>query len=320
MNRTYQITRKLIGLDISEDEREILFSEIVSAEINCSNLFEIVCAIRENTEEVIFPIDSIDTCGTGGSGYNTFNTSTLSALLLSAVSEFPVTKHGGKSASGNCGSADVMESLGVNLRPNIALQIEAFQKTRFAFLFSGHHNKTMASIAPLRKKYGKPTIFNLAGPLCNPCLSKNQIIGTNSIDRAQILAETLALFGDRNCVVTTSDSGLDEITFEPFTFFKVTGSSINPGRIFPNYPKIDLVEIEGGSVEFNKKVFLSVLNGCRSFFSEMVIMNSAYTMFFLSDTDYNKAYKLATECLRQKKVLAMFETYKEISNSKQFAD
>jgi anthranilate phosphoribosyltransferase len=310
MNTLYQKTLRLIDPNISDNEREVLFLEIVESNKTPENLLAIVSVIREKMKPVALPLDSVDTCGTGGSGYQTINTSTLSSLLLAACGYFPVTKHGGRSASGNCGSADIMERVGINILPDEEAQLRAFMETKFAFFFSGHHHKTMASIAGLRKKYGKPTIFNLAGPLCNPCLPQKQIIGTNSVENAELIIETLIMLGNTGSVVLTSDSGLDEITFEPFTFFQINGSQVSKEKIKPNYPPVSMEKIAGGNLEFNRQVFTSVLNGHETIFSEMVIINSAYALFFLLGINYEKAYQLAKEALYHKKALNVFKKYK----------
>ena len=310
MNEIYQKTVGLISPNLSEQEREVLFLEIAESKKTPENLFAVVSAIRGKMRAIALPDNSVDTCGTGGSGYQTINTSTLSSLLLAACGHFRVTKHGGRSASGNCGSADIMERLGVNLMPPEINQIRAFMKTGFAFFFSGHHHRAMASIASLRKKYGKPTIFNLAGPLCNPCSPKKQIIGTNSVENAELIAKTLVMFGSTSCVVFTSDSGLDEITFEPFTFFRINGKYFSKEKMNSLYPPIDLEKIFGGNLEFNRQIFMSVLNGQKSIFSEMVIVNTAYTLFFLTGINYDSAYKMAEENLRNREALDILKKYK----------
>ena len=310
MNEIYQKTVGLISPDLSEQERETLFLEIVESKKTPENLFAVVSAIRGKMRAIALPRDSVDTCGTGGSGYQTINTSTLSSLLLAACGYFHVTKHGGRSASGNCGSADIMERMGINLIPDEETQLRAFKETKFAFFFSGHHHQAMASIAGLRKKYGRPTILNLAGPLCNPGLPKKQIIGTNSVENAEILAKTLIMLGSSNCVVFTSESGLDEITFEPFTFFRISGKYVSKEKMSSTYPPVDLEKTAGGNLEFNRQIFMSVLNGQKTIFSEMVIINAAYALFFLTGMNYDKAYNLAKKALHDRAALDIFKKYK----------
>ncbi len=310
MKNLYQKTIGLISSNTSEQEREQLFLEIVESKKTPDNLFAVVSAIRGKMRPITLPYDSVDTCGTGGSGFQTINTSTLSSLLLAACGHLRITKHGGRSASGNCGSADIMERLGINIMPDEKKQIRAFEETGFAFFFSGHHHQAMASIAGLRKKYGKPTIFNLAGPLCNPCSPTKQIIGTNNVENAEIIAKTLIVLGCKNCVVLTSNSGLDEITFEPFTFFRIKGKYFSKEKMNSNYSPIDLEKISGGNLEFNRQIFTSVLNGQKSIFSEMVIINTAYTLFFLAGIDYDEAYNLAEKTLRDRGALNIFYKYK----------
>lgn len=151
-----------------------------------------------------------DACGTGGDRCHTFNISTAAALLASACG-VPVAKHGNRSATSKCGSADVLEHLGIPMRgPETAAH--ALREDRFAFLFAPAFHPGMARVAKIRRAVGVPTFFNLLGPLANPAGTRRQLIGTYSVAAVRLLARTLALLDAEHALVVHASDGLDEIT------------------------------------------------------------------------------------------------------------
>jgi anthranilate phosphoribosyltransferase len=160
-----------------------------------------------------------DTCGTGGDQRNTFNISTAAGLLAAAAG-VPVAKHGNRSATSKCGSADVLEALGIAMQgPQTAAA--ALRDLHFAFLFAPAFHPGMARVAPIRRALGAEghrTFFNLLGPLANPAGAQRQLIGTWSRSNALLLARTLALLGAEHAMVVHASDGLDEITLTGPTY------------------------------------------------------------------------------------------------------
>ena len=131
---------------------------------------------RDKANKVKTDPNTIDTCGTGGDGQNSLNISTAAAIVLASMG-IKVAKHGNKAVSSNCGSADVLEALKININLNANEVEENIKKFNFAFMFAPNFHKAMKYVGPARKKMGKKTIFNLIGPLSSPAKVKKQIVG-----------------------------------------------------------------------------------------------------------------------------------------------
>jgi anthranilate phosphoribosyltransferase len=153
----------------------------------------------------------VDTCGTGGDGASTFNISTASAIVTAAAGA-RVAKHGNRSVSSSCGSADVLEAAGVNLDLNAVQVAQCVEQIGVGFLFAPKHHSAMKHAIGPRKEMGVRTLFNLLGPLTNPAGAPNQVLGVFSADWVVALAEVLARLGSEHVLVVHADDGLDEIS------------------------------------------------------------------------------------------------------------
>ncbi len=153
----------------------------------------------------------VDTCGTGGDGKGTFNISTGAALVAAAAGA-KVAKHGNRAVTSSCGSADVLEALGVAVALPVEVAAECLRATGFTFLFAPLLNPSLKRVQAVRKSLGFRTIFNLAGPLSNPADARAQVMGVFAADRIPLAAESLALLGVRHALVVHGLDGLDELT------------------------------------------------------------------------------------------------------------
>ena len=153
----------------------------------------------------------VDTCGTGGDGASTFNISTASALVTAAAGA-QVAKHGNRSVSSSCGSADVLEAAGVNLDLDADQVAECVEKIGIGFLFAPKHHSAMKHAIGPRKEMGVRTLFNLLGPLTNPAAAPNQVLGVFSAEWLEPLAQVLGRLGSHHVLVVHADDGLDEIS------------------------------------------------------------------------------------------------------------
>ena len=153
----------------------------------------------------------LDTCGTGGDGSCTFNISTSAALVVAAAG-VPVAKHGNRGITSRSGSADVLAALGVNVQADVA-QVEAcLDELGICFCFAPLLHKAMQHVAPIRKKLGVPTLFNILGPLANPAGAPYQLLGVGRSELRPLLSEALAMLGAERAVVVHGEDGLDEVT------------------------------------------------------------------------------------------------------------
>ena len=167
--------------------------------------------MREKALHVHVSEDVADTCGTGGDGKNTFNISTAAAFVAASCG-IPVAKHGNRAASGSCGSADVLEALGVK----IDLEPEAVEKciteVGMGFMFAPVFHPSMKYAGPVRREIGIPTVFNILGPLTNPAKAQYQLLGVGRLELGQSMADVLALLGINHALVVHGEDGIDELT------------------------------------------------------------------------------------------------------------
>jgi len=191
----------------------------------------------------------VDTCGTGGDGASTFNISTASALVTAAAGA-RVAKHGNRSVSSSCGSADVLEAAGVNLdldADQVALCVE---KIGVGFLFAPKHHSAMKHAIGPRKEMGVRTLFNLLGPLTNPAAAPNQVLGVFSAEWLEPLAQVLAKLGSKHVLVVHADDGLDEISIGSSTRVaelkegKLSCYRVSPGQFGMQNGKIEELAVD----------------------------------------------------------------------------
>lgn len=220
----------------------------------------------------------VDTCGTGGSGTNTFNISTAVAFVVAGAG-LKVAKHGNRSASSQCGSADVLEALGVNLDISPDRVEKCIKETGIGFMYAPlFHGAMKYAIVP-RKEIGIRTIFNLLGPLSNPANAMSQVLGVYDAKLTGVIARVLKNLGCRRALVVSGMDTLDEITITGKT--KVT--ELNKGRLKTYFvspekfgmKRSKLRTIKGGSAKENAKILFSILEGKRGPRRNVVLLNAA---------------------------------------------
>ncbi len=219
-----------------------------------------------------------DSCGTGGDNSRTFNISTTSALVAAAAG-LTMAKHGNRAASSTCGSADVLEALGVNidLGPNEVAR--CLTEVGFGFLFAPNFHPAMKYAGPIRKEIGIKTVFNILGPLTNPARAKHQLIGVHDPNLGPIIAEVLALMGTVHSVVVHGEDGLDEISIGTTTqIWEVDSSGVNHYSISPALLGIapaDKSQLMAETVSDNVNLLLKVLEGEKGPHRDIVLLNTA---------------------------------------------
>lgn len=231
--------------------------------VTVEELVGMVTAMREHAQTIaISGDDAIDTCGTGGSGLDTFNVSTVSAFILAAAGHL-VIKHGNRSASGKCGGADLLESLGVNLAMTAEQTKACAEDSGFGFVFARSYHPAMAHVAPIRSALKVKTVFNILGPLSNPAGAKRQVIGVYDPSKMQPMAEVLRELGSENVLIVHGKDGMDEITLSDQTLaVHLNRGDITPFTISPedfDLPRYPLAELLGGDVAANTEDALAIL-------------------------------------------------------------
>ncbi len=285
-------------VDLAESEMRSAFNEIMSGEAAAKDIELFLTALRDKGETVLeitaaakvmreksvridAGTDIVDTCGTGGTGINTFNISTATAFVASGCG-VRIAKHGNRSASGHCGSADVLEALGVKIDISPETVSKCIGKVGIGFLFAPSFHKAMKHAAAPRKAIGGRTIFNILGPLSNPALARYQVIGVYDAKLTETIAEVLRNLGTKRAFVAHGEDSLDEITITAST--KIT--ELNDGKIKTYHvspedfgvKKAMLEDIRGYDARRNADILLSVLKGEKSARREIVLMNASVVL------------------------------------------
>ena len=220
----------------------------------------------------------VDTCGTGGDTSGTFNISTATALTIAGAG-VRVAKHGNRSISSKCGSADVMEALGVRIDLAPARIVACLQETGIAFLYAPAMHSAMKYVQPARRELRLRTVFNLLGPLTNPAGASAQVVGVYSAELVEKLAEALSEIGVRRALVVHGRDGLDEITISTASkIAEVRNGQVHVYEVTPEdfgLKRASLQEIMGGDAAQNAAIIRAILDGERSPRRDVVLLNAA---------------------------------------------
>jgi len=219
----------------------------------------------------------LDTCGTGGDGAGTFNISTVAALVVAACG-VTVAKHGNRSAGGRCGSADLLEGLGVRLEVRTSTVERSLREAGIGFLFAPGLHQAMRHAAPVRRELGLRTVFNLLGPLTNPAGARHQLLGVYDPQRVETLARVLKELGSERALVVHGD-GLDEIALHGRTrAAELHRGEVRLREIAPEdagLGRARLQDLKGGDVARNVGIARGILGGDRGPCRDVVLLNAA---------------------------------------------
>ena len=224
----------------------------------------------------------VDTCGTGGDGIQTFNVSTVSAFVAAAAGA-KVAKHGGRSVSSTCGSADVLEALGINVNKTADEVAASVNEIGIGFMFAPNHHSAMKYAAPVRKALGVRTIFNLLGPLTNPASAKRQVMGVFDQVLTGKLAKVLQKLGSEHVLVVHGTDGMDEISFTGDTYIaelkdgKVTEYTVNPEQFGLSAHQLKDIQIQNAAE--SKAMIMDVLTGKKGAARDIVLMNAGAAIY-----------------------------------------
>lgn len=231
----------------------------------------------------------VDTCGTGGDTSGTFNISTATAFVVAGAG-VRVAKHGNRSITSKCGSADVMEALGVNINlppPQIAA---CLKEVGIAFLFAPAMHSAMKHVQTARRELHLRTVFNLLGPLTNPARATCQVVGVYSADLVEKLAEALSMLGLRRALVVHGSDGLDEITITAATrIAEVRDGQVRSYEVTPEefgLQRATLDDIAGGDAALNAVLIREVLTGKKSPRRDIVLLNAAAALVAAGRADH----------------------------------
>lgn len=260
----------------------------------------------------------LDTCGTGGDKKNTFNISTLTALVVAGAGCI-LAKHGNRSVSSKCGSADILEALGVNINIDDKRIGECLDKVGIAFLFAQKLHPAMKNVAPIRKELGVETIFNILGPLTNPASATHQMMGVYSTELVEPMASVLRNLGLKKALVVHGADGLDEITIADKTFIsEYNGKDIISYDITPEelgFERATMKDLEGGDVKTNARIIEDILAGKAGPKRDIVLMNAAYAIYTAERAkSINEALILAQKSIDEGKAARKLDELRTFTN------
>ena len=266
-----------------------------------------VYVLRDKATKVKVPENTIDTCGTGGDGKNTLNISTGAALLLSSFGT-RVAKHGNKSVSSKCGSADVLEKLNININLGAKDVETSINNNNFGFMFAPGYHSAMKYVGPVRKKIGKRTIFNLIGPLSSPAKVKRQVVGVFDNKLLKVFAEALKNLNLKKALIVNSQDGLDEISPYANTNIvelsdgKITESVLNPKDLGIKAGNFN--NIVGKDPEYNSEKMKEIFQGKDNDFSIAVCLNAAAGLLVAEkSSSFKEGYEELRKHILSKKVI-----------------
>jgi anthranilate phosphoribosyltransferase len=273
--------------------------------------------MREKSLKVNVAGPLLDTCGTGGDGKNTFNVSTAAAFVAAGAG-LKVAKHGNRAASGSCGSADVLEALGVKIDlPPEGVQ-RCIEEVGVGFMFAPVFHPAMRHAAPVRRELGIPTVFNVLGPLTNPAGAQSQLLGVANGQLGEKMAEVLKLLGIHHALVVHGEDGLDELTLSG----KTSGWEVLDGVIHSWILPVDqtglsratVEDIKGGTKEDNAATMRRIFQGEKGPVRDVVLLNSGAALVVGDRADtVRQGVEMAVEVVDSGEALRKLDALIELS-------
>lgn len=244
-------------------------------------------AMRARMIRVSAPEGAIDVCGTGGDGHHSLNVSTAVSIVVAAAG-VPVAKHGNRAASSRSGAADTLEALGLDLTRAAARAEESLAELGIAFLFAADHHPALRALAPLRRRMGRRTIFNLLGPLANPAGVRVQMIGIARPELVPVYAEAMAMLDYDEAAVICGLEGLDELSPAGPSAVASIGDTGLPTVVTPDLAGLaprSLEDLRGGDAAHNADALRRLLLGEPGGYRDAVILNSAAALVLAGHSD-----------------------------------
>lgn len=325
------------GKHLNQEEAQSLFERLVKGEMDNLDIVSLLVSLKmkgEQPQEIAGAAAALknqcrtfnspsyvtaDSCGTGGSGMHTVNISTMVALLLSEMG-IPMVKHGNRSISSKCGSADVLEAIGVPIQMTALTARQCLDETGFCFLLAPYYHPGIKHVMPVRQHLKTRTIFNGLGPLINPATPKLQLMGVYHESLCRVSAATLKLSGCQRAMIVHSN-GYDEITLHSPTHVAELNNGIiseyQLSHLDFDLPRCKEQDIQGGSPELNATILLDVIKGDisgekLSAIANTVAANAAALLMLSGKVDsLSKGAQLALSTLRSGAVYKRLERIRD---------
>jgi anthranilate synthase/phosphoribosyltransferase len=335
------VGRVVAGQDLSEAQAEAVMGQIMAGEATPAQIGAFLAALRmkgETVEEITgcaramrrsaIPVrprrqDLVDTCGTGGDETGTFNISTTTAFVVAGAG-LGVAKHGNRSVSSRCGSADLLEALGVNLELSPEQVAQCIDEVGIGFLFAPRLHPAMKYAIGPRREMGVRTIFNILGPLTNPALAQRQLMGVYDPGLTNVLAQVLGGLGAQAALVVHGADGLDELSttgMNRLSYLQegmdgeaaaVKDFHLDPAEL--GLPRARLEDLRGGTAEENVEITRAVLSGEEGAHRDVVLLNTAAALLVGGRAeDLKEGLELAAEAIDSGAALGKVEALVALS-------
>ena len=323
MLSTKEQFEKLFDNELSTEDARTFLIDLYEKGETFEEIAAAASVMREHSVKLpiseILQEEAIDVVGTGGDKSGSFNVSTTVSLLLASLGS-KVAKHGNRSITSNSGSADVLETLGINLNLTPEQQVKMLEETGFCFIFAQNHHPAMKHIMPIRKSIDHRTMFNILGPLTNPAGARKYLLGVFSPDYIERMAKALVELNVSRAFVVSSNDGMDEISISTTTpFAYVEGGIVSQGVIDPEGFGFKLAPKEmilGGSASDNAQITRDIFTGeSNDAMRDIVVLNAGFALFTDGKArDIQEAFEMAKSGLESGKAREHLDLISKVSN------
>ncbi len=330
------ISKLIVKQDLTIQETSQVMNEIMSGQATQAQIAGFLTSLRlkgESIDEItgcakvmrefstkieVRHGNVLDTCGTGGDRKNTFNISTLAAIVAAGAGAI-VAKHGNRSVSSKCGSADLLVELGVNIEVDKKVVQECVNEIGIGFLFAPLLHGAMKYAMPVRRELGIRTIFNILGPLTNPAGAHCQLLGVYDEALVEPIAHVLLNLGTQHALVVHGMDGLDEVSSTaPTVVSEVKDSKVRNYTIDAmdyKIPRATLEELQGDDTSYNAKMALDVLQGQENAVYDMVVLNAGCSLYACNRAkSIEQGIEQARKAIKSGKALEKLEELKQYTN------
>lgn len=320
-DEAYEVMNEIMSGETSVTQNAAFLAALSTKSAKAETTDEIAgcaAAMREHATKVVTDMELFEIVGTGGDGAHSFNISTTSALVA-AAGGMKVAKHGNRAASSQCGTADCLEALGVNIQQEPEKCVELLDKVGMCFFFAQKYHTSMKYVGAIRKELGFRTVFNILGPLTNPGNPKLQLLGVYDEYLAEPLAQVLINLGVKRGMVVYGQDKLDEISMSaPTTVCEFKDGWYKKYIICPEefgFERCSKKDLEGGTPEENAKITRDILNGQKGHKRNAVLMNAGAALYIGGKAESMKdGIALAAELIDSGKAIKTLDKFIKLSN------
>lgn len=320
-NEAYDVMNEIMSGETTSTQNAAFLAALSTKSAKAETTDEIAgcaAAMRDHATKVETGMEIFEIVGTGGDNAHSFNISTTSALVC-AAGGMKVAKHGNRAASSQCGTADCLEALDVNIQQSPDRCIELLKEVGMCFFFAQKYHTSMKYVGAIRKELGFRTVFNILGPLTNPGSPTMQLLGVYDEYLVEPLAQVLISLGVKRGMVVYGQDKLDEISMSaPTTVCEMKDGWFKSYVITPEqfgFERCTKADLEGGTPEENANIVLAILNGEKGHKRNAVLMNAGAALYIGGKAEtMEEGIHLAAELIDSGKVLATLNKFIEVSN------